>query len=283
MVTLSGILLRAGNDLPEKCIKRLFMIKRKRIQKYLFKQFQGIKNNLFEIGKNIGKDKLHELRLHSKKAKAITSFLQESLGIKNKYSIKELKELFDCAGNIRTAQLNLETIKLAAINNDAFEKCQQSIIDNEAKKLIARKADFKEQINILEKRLYSSLHDVSNKAAISFYHKNLRLLRDNLLLINENQLHDNRKIIKKLLYTLKLLPSLVAKKINVNKGYLDNLQDLIGKWHDTVITLEQLRDAGITNENELAQLRQNQRQLFETIIKEIGDFDNRVLGIKITG
>lgn len=257
------------------------MIKRERIQKYLFKQFQGIKNNLVEIGNNIDKDKLHELRLHSKKAKAVTSFLQESLDIKNKYSIKELKELFDCAGNIRTAQLNLETIKLAAINNDAFEKCQQSIIDNEAKKLIARKADFKEQINTLEKRLYSNLHDVSNKAAISFYHKNLRLLRDNLLVIDENQLHDNRKIIKKLLYTLKLLPSLVAKKISLNKGYLDTLQDLIGKWHDTVITLEQLAVAGITDENELAQLRRNQWQIFKTITKEIANFDSNILLVKI--
>ncbi len=283
MLTLSGILLRAGNDLPEKCIKRLFMIKRKRIQKYLFKQLQGIKNNLFEIGANIDKEKLHALRLHSKKVKAITSFLQESLVKKNKYSIKELKELFHCAGNIRTAQLNLETIKLAAINNDSFEKCQQSIIDNEAKKLTAAASEYKKQIDTLEKQLYSNLHDVSNKAAISFYHKNLRLLRDNLLVIDENQLHDNRKIIKKLLYTLKLLPSLVAKKINVNKGYLDHLQDLIGKWHDTVITLEQLAVAGITNENELAQLRQNQRELFETIAKEIANFDSSVLFVKSYG
>jgi CHAD domain-containing protein len=259
------------------------MIERKRIQKYLSKQFLGIKNNLFEMGDDIDKGKLHELRLHSKKAKAITSFLQESLGKKNKYSITELKELFHCAGNIRTAQLNLETIKLAAINNDAFEKCQQSIIDNEAKELATRKIGYKEQINKLGKRLYTNLHDVSNKATISFYHINLRSLRDNLLVIDENRLHDNRKIIKKLLYNLKLLPASVAKKINVNKDYLDNLQDLIGRWHDTLITLEQLGDAGITNENDLAQLRRNKLNLFETIIKESKEFDSRVLGVKSPG
>jgi len=256
------------------------MIKRKRIQKYLHKQFQGIKNNLFEIGDNIDKDKLHELRLHSKKAKAITSFLQESLGKKNEYSIKELKELFHCAGNIRTAQLNLETIKHVGINNYAFEKSQQFIIDNEAKKLTARTIEYQEQINTLEKRLYSNLHDVSNKGAIAFYHKNLRSLRDNLQITDENKMHDNRKIIKKLLYTLKLLPSLVVKKINVNKEYLDNLQDLIGKWHDTVITLEQLYEAGVTNENELAQLRRNQRDLFVASIREIANFDSSVLLVK---
>lgn len=257
------------------------MIKRKRIQKYLFKQFRGIKGNLLEMGDNIDKDKLHELRLHSKKAKAVTSFLQESLDKKNKYSIKKRKNLFQCAGHIRTAQLNLETVKTAAINNDAFEKSQQLIIDTQAEELMAGVIGYKEQINRLEKRMNTELHNVSNKAAISFYYTNLRSLRDNLQVIDENQLHDNRKIIKKLLYNLKLLPASTAKKINVNKKYLDNLQDLIGKWHDIVTTLEQLADAGVTNENDLAQLSREKRNLLETITKESRDFDNSVLSVKV--
>jgi CHAD domain-containing protein len=259
------------------------MIWRKRIKKYLFKQFRGIKDNLPEMGGYIDKDKLHELRLHAKKAGAITSFLQESLGKKNKYSIKELKNLFHCAGNIRTAQLNLETIKITAINNDAFEQKQQLIIDDQAKELTAGTKEYNWLISKLKKRLNKSLDNISNKAALSFYHTNLKWLRDNLQVIEETRLHDNRKIIKKLLYNLNLLPASTAKKINVNKKYLDNFQDLIGKWHDTVITLEQLALAGTTDENDLAQLLLNKQNFYEIIIRESKEFDNRVLGVKNPG
>src|SRR4051812_39348404 len=112
------------------------MVRKKRIRKYLDKQLNGMQKTVGEITKVIDRDKLHRLRVHAKKVKAIAYFLKESFHHKMKYSIGDLKEVFNTAGEIRTAQLNLETSKDLHIESEPFIKEQHHIIENKSKEFI---------------------------------------------------------------------------------------------------------------------------------------------------
>src|SRR4051812_25123281 len=112
------------------------MVTKKRLQKYLDKQLKSMQTDLDDMSKEVDKDKLHNLRLHAKKVKAVSGFLKASLHDKNKYSIKELKEVFHTNGDIRTAQLNLESVEDYQIKNEAFENEQKQVIEQDSNTIV---------------------------------------------------------------------------------------------------------------------------------------------------
>jgi CHAD domain-containing protein len=256
------------------------MVNKKRLRKYLYKHLEGLKNNLNDLSEQMDADKLHDLRLHAKKVKAVSGFLKSSLHDKNKYSIKELKELFHAAGDIRTAQLNLEMLKEHSIETEKFEKEQKQVIDKGSEAIAVNKKKFTKNISSLRKRISDHLTAVKSNSAIAFYYENIKVLSNNFKVIDEADLHDNRKIIKTLLYNLKVLPTQLALEININKDYLDRLQELIGKWHDTVVTMDLLREAGTVNEEDFAALTTRRHEQLEAIVNETRGFDSNVMYAK---
>ena len=252
------------------------MVKRKRLRNYLDKQFNGMKENLNQVSEVMDDDKLHDLRLNAKKVKAVSGFLKESLNDKKKYSVKELSELFHITGDIRTAQLNLKAVEDYEIKSEAFKKEQIDVIKNDSKELVGKRKKYNKNISSVRKKIRENSTAIKNKSAIDFYNDNIKVLSNNLKLIDENNLHDSRKIIKKLLYSLKLLPASLMQKLNVNKDYLDKMQDLIGNWHDTAVTVDLLTKAGAVEDEHLAALKKKKQDQFENIIQETKDFDNNI-------
>ena len=91
-----------------------------------------------------------------------------------------------------------------------------------------------------------------------YYYKNVEKLRfDFSTPIKEDALHESRKIIKNLLLALKALPKSLQAQLTINKKYLDDLQDKIGKWHDMIVTLEML-PANDGNHQSLVDKKQEQ-------------------------
>lgn len=237
------------------------MAKPKKIRKFLNSQWAEMKNNIDALCINWDGDKLHDLRLNAKKARAVVSMLKKCSDHKKKFSIKKLKELFDHAGKIRTAELNVEALHENNIQNKDFEKEQNTIIERESGELCKRSKTYVRDINKLKKRIGTQLSAIKNKTISSYYHKNLQDLKSNFLQpLHEEHLHDNRKIIKKLLLALKALPHSLQNEINIDKKYLDDLQDKIGKWHDTLTILNMLpeEDRGyqLLNNKKQAQLNE---------------------------
>ena len=52
------------------------------------------------------------------------------------------------------------------------------------------------------------------------------------------ELHNCRKELKRLIYRMEILPEQLKRELNLNKQYLEKLEEKIGKWHDTVIAIE---------------------------------------------
>lgn len=253
------------------------MIHKKRLRKYLDKQLAGIQNNLKDMHEVVDKEKLHDLRLNAKKVKAVSSFLKESLPDENKYSVKQVKEIFHTAGEIRTAQLNVETLEEQHIKNETFLKNQREVIERDGALLLNNRKRFDKNISSLRKKIGRNLKDIKDKKAIGFYYDNIKILSESLRMIDENNLHDCRKIIKRLLYNLKLLPASLLPLLKLNKDYLDNLQRWIGDWHDTVVTLELLIKAGTSDRGSVDKLTSRKQDQLAKIVHETRDFDDRVM------
>ncbi|HEX8677305.1 MAG TPA: CHAD domain-containing protein [Segetibacter sp.] len=248
------------------------MAKTKKIQKFLNNQWNEMKNNVDVFCITRDKDKLHALRVNAKKIKAVVSLLNACSNNK-KIVLKKLKELFDHAGKIRTAQLNVEALHEHHIQNEELEKEQNQIIERESDELCKRKKLYNRNIKKLKKSLAVYSFKIKNKSIVSYYHDSLSQLTSNFLPpIAEDNLHDNRKIIKRLLFALKILPGLLTDQININKQYIDNLQDLIGKWHDTIIAADML---GKDN-SEYKALNDKKQMQLEEIENLTASFDEKV-------
>ncbi len=253
------------------------MVKRKKIKEYFEKQCDGLINDLLNLENNIDADIIHDLRLHAKKIRSVASFLKECQDNNKKFSTKKLKDLFHNAGEIRTAQLNLETLNHLNIQNEAFIKDQSGIIENDSKTLVDKGKKHNRDIGKLKKSISGNLRDIKNNSVIAWYYINIKRLSDNFKVIDENNLHDSRKIIKRLLYTLKILPASLLLKLNLNVNYLDSIQELIGTWHDSVVTLEILSKAGIADGEGFSELIRKKQDQLEIIVRETRSFDADVM------
>ncbi|WP_018614218.1 CHAD domain-containing protein [Segetibacter koreensis] len=217
------------------------MAKTKKIQKFLNLQWDEMRNNLDNLCISWNGEKLHNLRLNAKKTKAVVSLLKNCSSKKRKFSIKKLKELFDHAGEIRTAQLNVEALHENNIQNENLEKEQNVIIERESDELCKRKKTYSRNIKKLKKSISLRSVKIKNRRIKSYYQESLEQLKGNFLPpIKEDLWHESRKIIKRLLFALTALPKNLQQEINFDKKYFDELQDKIGKWHDTIIALNML-------------------------------------------
>jgi CHAD domain-containing protein len=249
-------------------------IQTKKIQRFLKEQLGEMEDHLDALCIKWDKERLHGLRVNSKRTRAVVSLLKYCSKSKKKLSIKKLKELFDHAGEIRTAQLNIEALHENKIQNEDFEKEQNVIFERESSELCKRKAAFKKNIEKFRKRISFVSPKIKNKKVEAYYHSHIKELSSNFSpSIKEEVLHDDRKIIKKLLLAFKALPKSLQNKININKDYLDDLQDKIGNWHDTVVTLEMLPDEDVGYQL-LLDKKQEQLQALENVAK---DFDKKVI------
>jgi len=256
------------------------MVNKKRLRRYLDKELTGMKNNLNDMTLQVDAEKLHALRLNAKKVKAVLGFLKESLHNKNKYAIKELQELFHTAGDIRTAQLNLKTLEDHEIKIEPFETDQKEVMEEKSKVIADKNKKFNKNISSIKKKIGQNLTSIKNNSVIAFYYDNIKILSNNFKVIDEVDLHDSRKIIKKLLYNLKILPPSLTKKININRDYLDDLQELIGKWHDTFVTLELLSKTGSVDGDHFSFLINKKEERLKKIVQGTRDFDSNVMFAK---
>ena len=249
----------------------------KRLKNYLDKQLGGMQSELDELSNKRDEEKLHKLRVRAKKVKAVSGFLKNCLGHNKKYSTREMKELYEKAGKVRTAHLNLATIDEHAIRNGLLEKDQKQVIEKEFGVIDHQNKKFKKSLNRLRRKLRENIHAIKARCAVDYYYSNIRILSDELRVIDEGRLHECRKIIKRLLYNQEILPITVLNKIQINVGYLKNLENLIGDWHDTLVSLQWLQQTGQAGVQDLVSLENQKQEQLHKIIQETREFDSNVM------
>jgi CHAD domain-containing protein len=228
------------------------MISKSKLRSYFLKRGSNITDSLSRFCKTRDHEEIHKLRVEFKKIKALVSLVKEC----NKNSI--IPREFESAKIV---------YRRAGVVRDAFVAHQQqsliagdvSLSDNVF--LTQASDDFcmKEQLHLSvlndwKVTVSKQFENVSNACAISFYRKWLSSLSEKFVSIEEEELHECRKIIKRLMYLYPLMSEQIRQSLGINISYLDTLQEEIGKWHDTIIAREHYSGSDQKDEKHLLKI-----------------------------
>lgn len=193
---------------------------------------------------------IHDLRVEIKKIHFVILY---SLRPDKKHGEEKLyktyKKIFKKAGAVRDVQMKQELIK------KYFQKNSVSEIEDELKskeKKYIRKFDSSADryIKTTEKAKKNVLDEISNlqpPPALSYADDIIKRITLRFANLKKETLHESRKELKNVVYSEKMLPHIkdyLSRRINL--AVCENLQRLIGSWHDKIVLLEWIREKGIT-------------------------------------
>ena len=257
------------------------MLKKERQYEYIDKRCENTVQSLNNFCENKNHEELHKLRVEIKKLKAYAAFTAKIKGEHYKKKLRPVTEIFKKAGEIRTARLNLETLKKYRIRSTAFRKGQLAISENVSEQFVASSQRYIDAIESTCAIIRDDCDDIRNKKILEFYSEKIEFLslyfREKF---DEQHLHARRKIIKMLVYADNLLPEELNQKLALNVSYLDTLQDIIGKWHDEIILVDLLNKAQ-TNKKKTELLVQQKEGLLQAV-KSLATRFKQNLSIKKT-
>lgn len=214
----------------------------KQFIKYSAKRFNLLIINLEKYNSIPEQELLHLIRVELKKLKAIYNLISFCYGgFNSSKEFKPLKEIFRKAGKIREVFLTKKLfseykIKIAAEEfNDKTEiELISAFRENALRFKKIAENNFKNieiyfdkvNSNCLRKFLFIKKHELQKQ----IYPE-----------INESNLHEERKIIKEIIYLTSIS---VRGKKNINPLY-DEIQNTIGKWHDKQMLINLLDEYSI--------------------------------------
>ena len=243
------------------------MLKKERQYKYFDKRWEAMLAQLKTFSQNQDPEAIHHLRVEIKKIYALLTLIEKCSGyIELSGHAEQVKKIFKEAGSIRDAQINLKLISGYGHTNDEYDNRQNNLIKRREKKFClainTHIKGIKKPYTIIRK----SMSDIKNDCILQFYKKQIKKVEQAITdLTKEKQLHKCRKRIKKMLYIHSLLDSALKKKLEVNIDYLGKLEEAISKWHDSVVTLDVLRNTPFVKKQLLTKLETQCRQLIRRI------------------
>jgi CHAD domain-containing protein len=157
-----------------------------------------------------------------------------------------LKTIFQHAGRIRSAQIHLQLIAQYRLSYAAFHQAQAVVVSTETMQFLAKKKAYVNMIEQVYKARVPDFHDIADAFILTLYKKRLKRLARFFSKSDHTiqALHKSRKKIKNLLYIHDILSKSLVNKLRLNKGYLNQLQDAIGEWHDVVSVIQLLNQEG---------------------------------------
>lgn len=219
------------------------MISKKKQQDYLRKRWENILHHFEQFSKRTNSHCIHEIRVELKKLRALI-FLQEQSG--NKISSKEktlLKKLFRQAGLIREVQVSSQLIRNTGRKSKEFLSQCRKEVEQESKRFVKQMSSQTDDIAELNIELWKKLRTVSGKSSRNVLGELSNEIRKDLIpKVKPKKLHETRKLVKRVVYIRSLLKNEEANKIVPATQELKSLEDLIGKWHDTVLTKQLVKE-----------------------------------------
>jgi CHAD domain-containing protein len=219
------------------------MVKRKKLEKWIKKRIQVISDRLTTYCTvRREEEDLHKIRVEIKKLRALLYLLRNLSGHKYKTEKVLLKDIFRHAGRIRDAQLQLHIISELHIEDPAFIYEELKRKEREENLLALRLEEYQYNIKKVKKGLLKKLDNIDLLEAESLIKLEWDKIHVFLLsTADAERMHDERKKIKQLIYLLRILPEEIADNLDIDRKYLDDLADKIGKWHDLLITVQMLK------------------------------------------
>ena len=214
------------------------MLTRKRQQEFLSaREKEWLRQlKLFDDTRNDPRNQeaLHRLRVGIKKIKAFVK-LSKACAIKGPVKDFQLLEnMFRQAGKIRDIGSQLHFLEQHQPAESEYRNQGKLILQSAAAEFSAQAKEYRRKGKKAGRHLLADAESIRTRCVRTWYAG--QLIRTGILLDSSgDQLHKARKKIKTLLYVQKMLPDGMAAQLHLNTGYLDQLQEAIGQWHDTMM------------------------------------------------
>lgn len=228
-------------------------------------------NNAFvffaHFAKKTNEHDLHRMRVELKKIKALLK-LHEKLGGKAapESGMKALQKVFSQAGDIRNAQVSAQLLKHHHGGSAKFFTEQRKQVAHKAKKFVSETEHNMGKLTELKMSIWKNFRNIpSNDLTRSF---NRQLKKAGACFsprLKVKELHNARKLIKRIVYTYNALNKKTAEQLHLNTDYLHNLENQIGKWHDVEVTQDLLKKQAPQQKAALTKLNGQKQKLVEHI------------------
>jgi CHAD domain-containing protein len=215
-------------------------MKKKEEAKYLEKEWKDLNIHLKAFLESGDQEELHQFRVQTKKLRAMLNLLEQASrqhGLLKEF--KPVRKIFKYAGHIRDAHTNLQLSARYALKNELFETGQQRIIEEGTTAFREQAKQYTKKIREAYKQLKKQLPHVDSSSIAEFYKRQLEQIADNLETPKFTEdMHNNRKLIKILVYNRKLADKALNGSFTFNTAYLNQLQNSLGEWHDNIVAAE---------------------------------------------
>jgi CHAD domain-containing protein len=236
------------------------MLSRTRQLQFIKAEFDAIEAILMSEKQSRQKKGIHDLRVHIKRLRALFA-LYDAL----KYNIpglhyKKLRQLFRYSGEVREAQLIIEKFGKYAIGKE-YLRYYQSLLEAATLKLKFRREHFLELIRELPKEIEPHIITIPERDVLRYLRTQKNEVSGLLSPADPSLWHEGRKGIKKLLYVHRLCLPPTQKKSRLHEEELDQVQDLIGKWHDADVIVESFLELHMDPNSKTMRSLQDKKEL----------------------
>jgi CHAD domain-containing protein len=239
--------------------------------KYFDKEWKDMKASLESFLLEGIQENLHRFRVQVKKLTAFIILADSAEHFpKLAKHFKPARKVFKQAGEVRDIYMNLELAKKYNTGNDAFLIEQHQLLEKTTGEFILNGNKHLQKLKDTRKAFKGKIKPISDLHIGLFYQTRLEQIAASLAKIKfDDRLHQCRKLIKVLIYNLKLVRHL--PDTGFNEDYLGQVQTAIGDWHDNV-----LATALFSNDKETVSLLKKQNTRLKKYIKSlVEDFYNR--------
>lgn len=193
---------------------------------------KSVKKHLCAYSKN-GKPKhLHLLRLGIKIVNALFSFAEDLYN--EPYSAIELKSVYQKTGEIREIQI-IGSFKHLPKRLLRELKKKENLLKKQFQKILPQYIEF---IGVFREGVAFPPYLPDKYVVKSYFEKELTKASQDFQNKNREGLHQFRKSLKKILFIYDALPKKIRKEVNLDKKYINELQEKVGNWHDTYSSIE---------------------------------------------
>ena len=210
------------------------MLKKNKQRRYLARKDKEWRQELEAYGDSRDPEAIHRLRVAVKKIKAFAEFSSACSGKDAMKDFNLLKKMYRQAGVIRDAGNHLHLLEQVHHAPEFLKQEQKQLQDEASSQFIASIDVYVKQGKKAARRMLTDVRAIRPGCIKDWYATELIKIAI-LLNASGDELHQARKEIKSLLYILSLLPSWLVNQLQMDRGYLQQLEAAIGEWHDAFI------------------------------------------------
>lgn len=244
----------------------------------LDKRWKNMKKYLKAFLTSGNQEDLHQFRVQVKKIKALLTLYAckpENKGLLTQ--LKPVKRVFKKAGEIRNAYINLKLAKKYQLDNPEFNQQQQQLLDKGLERFKKKGSKHLKSLKKTHIVLQNNIHPLPNKTVRGFYQHKLTGIESFFARPTfDEHLHNARKNIKLLTYNHQAAAKALKNKVAVKQSYLDQLQEMIGNWHDHNLAIETLSGKGSAEDQAINDIKNSNAGLETAIIELAQHFREKI-------